>query len=470
MGKTFFSMIGMMDKATVLIHLSDIHFKAGVSDGTFDLDEDIRNELLKDAAELQKSFAAVHAILVTGDIAYSGKTEEYRIATKWLSTLCATVKCREEHVWTVPGNHDVDRSKVTAMVKTLHEKFRSISPDRIDDEIRNHLLDDYTCAVAMFRPLEAYCSFASRYSCNIGPDAKDRDDEDRDSMQLFWSSDLKLNDGSILRLVGLNSALMSNSDDNDGANKLLLGGAQLHLEREDGVEYVTLCHHPPQWLRDQDTVENKLDARVRLQLFGHKHSQKIEEINQRTVRLVAGALHPERGGTDHWTPTYNLVRAQVQKENSTRVLVLQIYSRIWNHTEEAFRPAFTSSGEDHQSFRLKLDDWTASETDDEELAATMVIKEAAYVEVEDEKGEVMNPARRLTFRFLSLPYTKQISVATDLELIEEEDAGIKDSELFQRFFSRAKKRELLARLWECVEREYGNGSTDPNPFAESVGE
>ena len=33
----------------------------------------------------------------------------------------------------------------------------------------------------------------------------------------------------------------------------------------------------------------------------------------------------------------------------------------------------------------------------------MVIKEAAYVEVEDEKGEVMNPARRLTFRFLSLP-------------------------------------------------------------------
>ncbi len=461
-----------MNDQTVIVHLSDIHFREGVSDGNFDLDADIRNELLRDAAGLQKSFHAVHAILVTGDIALAGKSEEYRTATQWLRQLCETLKCREEHVWTVPGNHDVDRSKVTPIVKTLHDKIRGAPPDRIDEEIRAHLLEDESGAELMFRPLEAYRSFASLYGCYIGPEKKQHQAEQTDVVRLYWKSDLELNDGSTLRLVGLNSALVSNIHDDDGANKLVVGGAQLDLSREDGVEYVTLCHHPPQWLRDQNEVETKLAARVRLQLYGHKHIQKIDEINQRTVRLGAGALHPERGTAEQWTPTYNIVCAHVQTEEARRDLMLQIYPRVWDHSEHAFRSHFTPRGEDHEEFRLQLDEWSASDeiTGEDNLVTAQCSSVASYVAFEDEKGGAMNPFRRLTYRFLSLPYTKQISVATELELVNEDDAGIKDAELFHRFFSRAKERNHLARLWESVESAHGNHSSDPNPFAQAVAE
>lgn len=92
------------------------------------------------------------------------------------------------------------------------------------------------------------------------------------------------------------------SNQHDTKNNIVLGQAQVSVHRVDGVEYLTLCHHPPDWLQDQDAVISHLESKVRMQLFGHKHSQRVQEINK-TLRVTSGAMHPERDESG-WEPMY----------------------------------------------------------------------------------------------------------------------------------------------------------------------
>ena len=77
----------------VLVHLSDIHFVKASPAGLEVLDEDIRRELKSDVVTQCDALGGAHGILVTGDIAYSGKVEEYKRAEEWLLELCRDTRC-----------------------------------------------------------------------------------------------------------------------------------------------------------------------------------------------------------------------------------------------------------------------------------------------------------------------------------------------------------------------------------------
>jgi hypothetical protein len=66
-------------------------------------------------------------VLVTGDISFSGKRDQYGRAGFWLVDLCKAIACSEENVWMVPGNHDADRDRMKKVTKTLNE---TMHPDR----------------------------------------------------------------------------------------------------------------------------------------------------------------------------------------------------------------------------------------------------------------------------------------------------------------------------------------------------
>ena len=82
----------------VLVHLSDIHFMKETDAGVGVLDEDVRRELKRDLRNLVKTTGPAHAILVGGDIAFSGKVEEYKRAETWLAELREASGCAEENV------------------------------------------------------------------------------------------------------------------------------------------------------------------------------------------------------------------------------------------------------------------------------------------------------------------------------------------------------------------------------------
>ena len=71
-----------------------------------------------------------------------------------------------------------------------------------------------------------------------------------------------------------------------------------------------------------------------------------------------------------------------------------------------------------------------------------------------------NHERRLTFRFLTLPFRHQIAIADSLNVLTNEDQALSDEALFRVLFKRAAEQGLLAKLWDETERRHA----DPAPF------
>ena len=78
----------------LLLHLSDIHFHEPYClDTDSDTDYPVRVALLNDIEELVKDLGNVDAILISGDIAQKGHTDEYETAKAWLADVAGKVIC-----------------------------------------------------------------------------------------------------------------------------------------------------------------------------------------------------------------------------------------------------------------------------------------------------------------------------------------------------------------------------------------
>lgn len=436
----------------VLIHLSDIHFSRSSGADVHDLDADLRNELLRDVTKLSKGLGGATGILVTGDIAYSGQRAEYDNAAAWLADLCREIGCPEENVWVVPGNHDVDRKVAGRKVtKSLHEGIRAKAEADIDAELRE-VLSDPQSADALLAPLGEYNGFAARFQCSISKEKP------------FWERDLVLDCGTVLRMRGLTSTFVSNA--NDAKGNIVLGTAQASAPRADGVLYLTLCHHPPDWLSDQDAVITQLESRVHIQLFGHKHAQRVQVINGK-LRLTAGAMHPERHERG-WVPMYNIV--EITRRDDERIAV-RLFQRRWHPTETCFvADQDPSTGRDYREFiwnEYPRPDGNLKRPADAlgmtpaDLAVSAVIP-ATTAEVA-RAMPTPNHQRRLTYRFLTLPFRHQFAIAQSLDVLTDEDRALSNEPLFREVFKRAADRGLLGKLWQETEMKHPDPA-DFNPF------
>ena len=81
----------------------------------------------------------------------------------------------------------------------------------------------------------------------------------------------------------------------------------------------------------------------------------------------------------------------------------------------------------------------------------------------------MSPLRRLTYRWLSLPYVSRRRIAQDmgLEVPGEADA-LPDVQHEGLILRRAQERDELAALWDAVELRHNDRVPPPNPFAPVV--
>jgi predicted phosphodiesterase len=422
------------------VHLSDIHFILGFSsESPFDIDKPVRDAILQDAKILRTKLGPVSGVLLTGDIAYAGKGGEYKTALDWLGDLTETLNCEKEYLWCVPGNHDVDRSvlKENTAISAVQDRLRAAA-DR-ETQLRRDLEVANTGRL-LFSPLKAYSEeFATRLGCLSHPG------------QPWWTDDLVLNDGSILRLRGLNSVLISGPEDNDKDKKLVLGAIQTDYGREAGVEYLTLCHHPMDWLLDKDSVEEALLAYSRIQLFGHKHVQKATQMEE-TLWLVAGAVHPERSKPG-WLPRYNYLSIEVQGAGADRHMSVDVYARVWSQTERQFTREQGSYKEEFKNYRLKLPEWSPTMVAEPRDAAT-ASEGAAHRRGESQQGMNLN-RKKLLFRFIGLPHHTKVAIMKRFDLWQDEDQKLPDAEIFAACFERAKKKGVLDAVWDAVEGQSG---------------
>src|SRR3569833_343380 len=110
---------------------------------------------------------------------------------------CDIVGCLEEKVLTVPGNHDVDRTKLSPMVRDSHKAFKALKQrNDIDRKISDYITNSSSSGT-LLSPLANYFTFAQKYgSLPFGDNV------------LFWEKEFILDD-AILKIRGINSALVS---------------------------------------------------------------------------------------------------------------------------------------------------------------------------------------------------------------------------------------------------------------------
>lgn len=70
----------------------------------------------------------------------------------------------------------------------------------------------------------------------------------------------------------------------------------------------------------------------------------------------------------------------------------------------------------------------------------------------DEEMSRPNQERRLTRRFLTLPFRHQIAVAKNLNILTDRDLALNSEKLFQELFKRVHEEGLLRRFRDEIER------------------
>jgi len=310
------------------VHLSDIHFRKYSGD-RYDLDEDLRNEVLLDVAHHAiGNLSNIRGVLICGDIAFGGKAEEYTAASKFLSQLCTKLNISEEAVYCVPGNHDVDQDvpRNSPAVKLLQDKLAAAADLKIFDDYLGKIYRDPKSAELIFAPIERYnTEFAGQYGCYMAP------------TDLDWQQTMQLSEKYNLCIMGINSTIISNEDDHASKDiERLMRIGQLQMpKRMDNTIYLTLCHHPPEcWSDPESKLQKKMDDRVSLQLYGHKH---LQTITKRTDSLIigCGATHPSRW-EPNWIPRYNWITLNLHSDSVTDCLNVKIYPRVLNEQECRF--------------------------------------------------------------------------------------------------------------------------------------
>lgn len=427
----------------LLLHVSDIHFcTPDCNDPPNDPEQPFRTVLLNDVRTRVSESNPVNAIIVTGDIAFKGDPDEYKVATNWLNELAVAAKCSPDRIYVVPGNHDVDRKIIerTPAIQNAHQAILSAGSKKIEREF-NRQIRDKTTGLTLFEPINAYNEFAKFFNCQVSPE------------QLCWRQDIVMGDGVLLRLHGMTSIMLSGAiqrdgKQNDSRDSLYLSPSQTVLDPVPNVVNVALSHHPHDWFLNGDEVDGALNARASIQFCGHKHKRRLTR-DPDYLRLSAGATNPERNEPG-WQPGYNLVKVCVVGADADRCLNFEVTSLEWQSNPDLFKPAVDRSGSvffGHTIAFPKID--TSKQNAGEVPVAPLPDEIVAEVAMSN------TSTRNLIRRFWGLTVSQRLEITSDMGLIEESERSLPELRRYTDIFKRANERNVLDQLVLEVEKREG---------------
>jgi predicted phosphodiesterase len=444
----------------LFLHFSDIHFKHTEAGQPDDPNRALRNDMIADLKRMCAQIGRpVDSILISGDIAFAGKAAEYDFAYAWLENeICPTVGCPIENVFVIPGNHDVDRTAESGPAQVMaRANLRQVAANRLNDEIRKWMRDRASANV-IFGPIENYNRFAAKFLCALRPYFQDvkapEQGGEEPPARPFARRDVRLNDGSILRLWGFNTALVS--DINDAEGLMLIDPASSQIEIEDGVAHLVMCHHPFGWLKNRRAFEDRLNAVAKIQLFGHEHTRRIDE-GRRYIRIRAGALQPDRDD-EEWKPGYNWIDVSVTQSEGKRRLVVLAWVRMYEVAQFIAIP--DPDGEEVWENSFVLPDWAgeaALPAEEKSEGAALQVLESTMPQ-----PPTLVTVRSVTVKFFKLREHEQRRVITQMELDRPGDRDLKDYELVINVVRRSRDEGRLQELDGLLDATLAGAGDHPN--------
>lgn len=401
------------------IHLSDIHF-GQEKGGEVTVHDDVKARLVDDVAQVVRTLPqrSAQGIIISGDIAYAGRADEYQKAAPWLDQLAAAAGCPNTAIQLVPGNHDIDRSKITHLVRRALEDIAAKGEPMLDA-----VLEAAVDREMFYARFDGYRPFAAGYGCPLdfeGGHAGERV--------------IEIAPNRSLRFIGLNTALICGAL-REEHGRLLLGARQRVVPKRSGEEVVLIAHHPLAWLQDSDDAARYIRNRARVLITGHEHnpSARVDTVRDGcdVLMLAAGAAVPPHAN-DGYTYTYNLL--EFAWDSATDGLQVTVTPRAWLDDDKNFRADGGKLGSEQRTFSLGCPNFRQAgqsprhgETEHSDVAAVCVgddvLKSPTPPEPDKRKGAESMDDRfamlRLRF-FRELSPAKRIAVLVKLGVLPED--------------------------------------------------
>lgn len=266
----------------MFLHLSDIHVRRG------------SDEILKRASKIASAtFHRLHevqtvAIVLSGDIAWSGLATEYRLAENFIGELRHAINTEAPsvniEVFVCTGNHDCDFSLSNDTRGSVLGTIRSLNGTLPSDSL-------VKTASAIQEEFFIFRNKVSQYKW------------EQDS-RLSWQTTIHIG-ANIIGIRCLNVAWMSELKEKQGALVFPEDAiVPFSFDKHAGLS-VTLLHHPFNWFGQATYRKFQSAVRRQSQLIftGHEHFQNIGEISELrsspSIFIEGGVLFEDK------TPQYS---------------------------------------------------------------------------------------------------------------------------------------------------------------------
>jgi DNA repair exonuclease SbcCD nuclease subunit len=231
-----------------------------------------------------------------------------------------------------------------------------------------------------------------------------------------WTHTFSLSSNMKLALHGINSTIISNGDDHTCAQgrKMYIGESQVPSIKDSVTTInMSLCHHPLDLWKFNESLMSKMSKRVDIQLYGHIHNQSTV-MDDNAIILYSGAIHPVR--KDFWKAQYNWISISCD-ENNEKHINIEIFPRKLSEDRHNFKPDRELVTEPNASIKhvIKIDQKRKANNNDN------TVENNISCSVFPDKNENIN-VRELRYKFVALNYLEQLSILMKLELLEDGDS------------------------------------------------
>jgi len=247
----------------IVVQVSDLHIKNEASKGA------ARISLLAGAIGSLRSKSENILLLLTGDIAFSGKRSEYEIAKFELDNLRERLVKEwgfsDIRIAACPGNHDCDFGSQSPAVRDA--LLKSVESGEGKEDIVAELSSVQEAfrefEISLDTKFEELSSVAKKANLEVG--------------------------GTRINLLCANTSWSSRIKEVPGS--LRMPGAMLpHVSQSEDLT-IALLHHPLNWYEPQDgkAVSDWLDANTDIAMWGHEHREDSFKVIRR--RLGSSVQH-----------------------------------------------------------------------------------------------------------------------------------------------------------------------------------
>lgn len=276
----------------LVLHLSDIHVHSN-QDEVLKRGEAIGRATFKDL-----SLADAVAVLITGDIAYSGKRDQYEAAKVFIDGIVATIRRERDlpiNVLMCPGNHDCDFDGSDQDVRDIViDRIRKMPPD----EIKESLVA--TCTSVQ----DNYFDLQNHFKTG-----------DAGAGDRLWET-FKIPVGHhVVAVHCLNVAWMSKRQELPGS--IVFPTKRYETSAKASAETTIVCmHHPLNWFAQPSyrAFRQLVRQAAHLILTGHEHTQSaafIDDTDSGESVAIDGGVLQDSGSSNS---RFNIILVDLSKQ------------------------------------------------------------------------------------------------------------------------------------------------------------